>query len=70
MKHSQTHQISRWLRAGRSITPIQALEKFGCFRLSARIDNLRKAGLHIVTDTVRKNGKSFARYSLANPCTR
>jgi hypothetical protein len=37
---------------------------FGCFRLSARIANLREEGLDIVTDMVNVNDKRIAKYYL------
>ncbi len=39
---SQTTQILLYMKAGNSITPIQALEMFGSFRLGARIFSIRK----------------------------
>lgn len=61
---SQIQQILKWLESGRKLTPIDALNRFGCFRLSARIDQLRNEGHHIVTQTIKKDGKRFAQYSL------
>lgn len=61
---SQNKQVLAMLQRGRKITPLEALEKFGCFRLSARIGQLRDMGYHIITTIVRKNGKRFAQYSL------
>ena len=61
---SQTDKILAHLEKGKSITPLEALEKYGCFRLSARIDDLRNMGHHIITETIKKNGKRFASYSL------
>ena len=61
---TQTDAIREFLLAGKSLTPIDALEQFGCFRLAARIDELRKAGLDIETIKERRNGKSYARYQL------
>ena len=46
---SQEESILRHLREGNSITPLDALEKFGCFRLSARIKHLRDKGHDIAT---------------------
>jgi hypothetical protein len=57
-------KIAAWLQKGKSITALQALEKWGCMRLAARIENLRKAGMEIKTKTIHKNGKSFAQYHL------
>ena len=48
----------------RPITPIEALINYGCFRLAARVADLRQAGHRIDTETVKKNGKTFARYRL------
>lgn len=38
------------LKAGRKITPVDALNEAGCFRLGARIFDLRKDGFEIETD--------------------
>jgi transposase len=34
---SQTKQILEYLQQGNTITPLEALRKFGCFRLTSRI---------------------------------
>ena len=60
---SQTNDILAYMRK-KPITPLDALKKFGCLRLAARINDLRDAGHFVRTDIVRKNGKKFARYSL------
>jgi hypothetical protein len=61
---SQTALIKGWLLNGYSITQLDALNMFGCFRLSARIANLREEGLDIVTDIVNVNDKRIAKYYL------
>ena len=61
---TQNQQIKSYLEKGKSITPIQALNKFGCFRLAARISDLRNDGLNIATKIVTKDGKTFASYKL------
>lgn len=61
---TQNQQIKTYLEKGKSITPIDALNKFGCFRLAARISDLRNDGLNIVTKIVTKDGKTFASYKL------
>lgn len=61
---SQNEKILKHLLNGNSITPLQALHKFGCLRLSARIHNLRSDGYNINMDIVKKNGKHFAKYYL------
>lgn len=62
---SQNALIKGWLLNGKSITPMEALNMFGCFRLSARIANLREEGMPVVTDMVTINDKRVARYYLA-----
>ena len=64
MKISQESQILSYLKSGNSLTPIDALEKMKCFRLSGRILDLRKAGHDIRTEIIESNGKRFASYSL------
>lgn len=49
---------------GNTLTAVEALDKFSCFRLAARIEEFRKAGHNIVTETINSNGKEFARYHL------
>jgi hypothetical protein len=61
---SQTALIKGWLLNGYSITQLDALNMFGCFRLSARINNLREEGLDIITDMVNVNDKRIAKYYL------
>lgn len=65
MAKTQTERILNYLSKNKRITPIEALEKFGCFRLAARIADLRKSGHTIWTNSVTKNGKTFASYSLS-----
>ena len=61
---SQQENILNYLRQGNKITPIEALNKFGCFRLSAVIFDIKADGVAVHTEMVEKNGKSFAEYSL------
>lgn len=61
----QVERIKKHLEKGKSITAIQALEKYGCFRLAARIADLRNDGLNIKTTIVKtKNNASIASYSI------
>lgn len=61
---TQSDRILDHLQAGGTITALGALERFGCLRLAARIDELRKAGHTIKTTAVndRINGKHYALY--------
>jgi hypothetical protein len=65
---STTNKIASRLEKGKTITPIQALRDFGCFRLGARIHDLRNAGMKIETLPYRTpTGKIVAKYKLAKP---
>jgi hypothetical protein len=60
---SQNALIKGWLLNGYSLTQLEALNQFGCFRLAARIADIRDQGFYIVTDMVTlENGKRVARY--------
>jgi len=48
----------------KSITPLEALEKYGCLRLASVIHVLRGRGLEIKTVDKTENGKTFAQYFL------
>ena len=62
---SQTKQIANYLNKGKKLTPIDALTKFGCFRLAARIADLRASGMNIVTNKLKlDNTRQVAQYSI------
>lgn len=63
---SQTARIKAALLKGEKLTPIDALRRFGCFRLGARIWELRNEhGMDIRTEQFRtESGKIVAAYSL------
>ena len=61
---SQNEAIRQHLESGKTITPLDALEKFNCLRLGALIFNLKKMGLAIKSEIIECNGKRFAQYSL------
>lgn len=49
------------------ITSLEALNKYGCFRLAARIHELRNSGHKIKVVTVKtKDGKRIAKYFLGS----
>lgn len=62
---TQAGKILAYLQAGNSITALDALQRFGCFRLAARIFELRREGWQIAERMVETaNGKRVAEYSL------
>lgn len=63
---SQANAILKHMQDGNGITPMDALNLCGCFRLSARIADLKRKGYPIVTEKVKvEGGKYVARYHLA-----
>ena len=61
---TQRDLILQHLRHGDSITPIQALELYGCFALSQRIGELKRLGNDIETILVRNGRKQYATYRM------
>ena len=52
-KKSQCEMILKYLQTHTTgITPLQALNKFGCLRLSGRIYDLKDQGYNIMTNMV------------------
>ena len=69
-KHSnpiQEHYVLEHLRRA-SITPLEALNLYGIFRLAARIYQLRKLGHNIYTKMITdpQTKKRYAEYYLLN----
>ena len=62
---SQNAAILSHLSRRKSLTALSALERFGCFRLAARIYDLREAGYTINSRTIEASGKRIAEYYLA-----
>ena len=70
---TQNVRILRHLKAGKTITALQALRMFGCMRLSARILDLKRFGYDIdgaficvVANGKKKRVKEYRLYSLPN----
>jgi hypothetical protein len=59
---TQTEAIKAHILKHNSITPLEALEHYGCMRLAARIQELRKQGFSVLTKNVERNGKHYAKY--------
>ena len=64
-RNGQAEKILAYLKAGNRITPIESLELFGCFRLGARIYDLKRAGHKIESEMIKvSSGKRVASYRL------
>jgi DNA-binding transcriptional ArsR family regulator len=63
-ENTQCQCILNALRQGEEITPRDAIERWNCYRLGARIWDLKQAGIPVDVEMI-KHGKSyFACYSL------
>lgn len=61
---NQTQTILAHLNEGKMITPMEALNRYGCFRLASRIHDLRAQG-HDIERTFDGDGdKKWAVYKL------
>ena len=70
MKINQTSLIRAYLLKKGSITSWEAIKRFGCTRLSAKIYDLRKEGFSIKSEPVTKKNRygytvTFSKYILA-----
>lgn len=61
---TQTEMILAHLQSGKPITPLEALREYGCFRLGARIWDLKQAGHPIEMTLANSGDKHFASYRL------
>ncbi len=66
MNNTQLNQVLSHLKQGRSITQMDAIRLFNCYRLSAIIEKLRRQGYDIVTYNERNSSGTgtHARYEL------
>lgn len=66
-KESDVEKIIKWLKPpGRTITRLQAVEKFKTVSLNSRMSDIRKMGIPVGTERVKnpKTGKSYVKYFL------
>jgi hypothetical protein len=61
---TQIDSIRAHLVKGKPITPLEALERYGCFRLAAVIFKIREEGFTVETEMVHKGQKKWASYTL------
>ena len=63
---TQNEMVLAHLQTFGSITPLQAMNNYGCMRLGARINELRKSGYNIRTNRVRRKNRygKMTRYAL------
>ena len=69
MKITKTQEIHSHLQSGKSISPLESWEKFGCYRLASVIHDMRQKGADIHTDMkATANGSKHAVYTLLQDC--
>lgn len=61
---SQKTQVLQYLQEGHELTPLEALRLFGCFRLGARIHDLKAEGYDIEMKLVKGVNNRYASYRL------
>ena len=66
---SRSHKLLKHLLSGKTINGRQALTRFGIYRLSAFIFNWRKKGFTIDTKMVKRQGSTYAVYTLTGTPT-
>ena len=50
---TQTQAILDYLQQGKRLTPLEALSLFGCFRLGARVYDLRQQGHNVKSRNIQ-----------------
>jgi hypothetical protein len=64
---SQIYGILQWLKSGKTITALEALEIFGCMNLKGRIWDIKQCGYNPTKKMVKtESGKHIAKYSLGS----
>lgn len=71
---TQNEQIVAYIHKYGSITQAQAASDLSCYRLGARIFELKRSGVQIITENVTKRNAAghvvnFARYRIADGST-
>ena len=61
-KLSQKKVILDHLKKFGSIEPLTALREYGCYRVGARISDLRNDGYNIITETIRSVSRITGRH--------
>ena len=64
---TQDDRILASLKAGNSLTGLQALDLFGTMKLATRVSELKRQGFDIRSVRIHKGEKSFCEYRLYRP---
>ena len=62
---SQNNEILEYLSKGNTLTSLEALSRFQCFRLASRINDIKAKGYQVMVDMVSTaSNKKVAQYSM------
>ena len=61
---SQEQEILNYLKTGQTLSPLEALNRFGCMRLASRVYDLRNQGHRIEATRVGNGRKAWHEYNL------
>lgn len=61
---SQNSMVLDHLVSGKKLTPLEAIRRFGCLRLGARVYELKRRGHRIKAEIVTRNNRRVAEYRL------
>lgn len=61
---TQKQRILDYLKSGKRLTPLEALDLFGCMRLASAVHELKQEGHDIRTTIVGNDHKRWAQYYL------
>lgn len=59
---TQQDQVLNHINTYGSITPLEALTRYGIMRLAARVKDLKDAGVNIYTEMKVHDGRRYASY--------
>lgn len=62
---TQCEEILEYLRENGAITPVEAIQEFGCMRLAARIADLKDRGVKIRTTMAKGRNRKGQRVAYA-----
>lgn len=61
---NQAEEILNYLKKGKKLTRLEALNMFGCMAANSRVSDLRKLGHNIKSEFIKVGEKTVAQYSM------
>ena len=65
---TQAQTVLKHLKSGRTLSAMEAVQKYGILRLAGRVKELRDVGYNIISVPVndKKTGRHYVKYKLEN----